>query len=85
LGIVENNYLIYITLKYKKEMKKQMCTAIICTKNNQFLKYRNIPNHNILSTNFYNPKFIEFAKTMDAGTINIYDKLTKQFLEQIKF
>ena len=61
-----------------------MCTAIICTNENKFLKYRNIPNHNILNTNFYNPKFIEFAKKANGKTINIYDKLTRQLVEQIK-
>lgn len=84
MGIVENNYLIYIQLIYKKEMKKQMCTAIIFTTTNKFLKYRNIPNYNVLGTNFYNPKFIEFAKNMEGKTLNIYDKITRNFLEQIK-
>ena len=65
-------------------MDYKFLTAIIYTKDGQFLKYRNIRNYSYENNLFYNPKFLTFVENKNAITINLYDKFTKQFFKQIK-
>jgi len=65
-------------------MDHKFLTAIVITKDGQFLKYRNIRNYSYNYNLFYNPKFLTFVEKKNAITINLYDKFTKQFFKQIK-
>jgi hypothetical protein len=65
-------------------MENKFLTAIVITKDGQFLKYRNIINYSHQNNLFYNTKFLTFVKNKNAITINFYDKFTKDFFKQIK-
>jgi hypothetical protein len=59
-------------------------TAIIYTKDNTFLKYRNIRNYSHNDYDFYNPKFVAFVASKQGISVNLYYKENKQFFKQIK-
>lgn len=65
-------------------MDNKFLTAIVYTKDGQFLKYRNIRNYSYQNNLFYNPKFLTFVENKNAITVNLYDKFTKEFFKQIK-
>jgi hypothetical protein len=65
-------------------MNHKFLTAIVYTKDGQFLKYRNIRNYSYQNNLFYNPKFLTFVENKNAITVNLYDKFTKEFFKQIK-
>jgi hypothetical protein len=65
-------------------MKINLFTAIISVNDGTFRKYRNIKNFSNFENEFYNIQFLNFAKSINAICINLYNKESKQFFKQIK-